>query len=64
LDNQEKIIKQLEQEIRSLKKDSSTSSKPPSTDNNKPKKNQSLREKTAHTQNSRRLVCYSLNNFK
>ncbi|MCX6799761.1 MAG: transposase, partial [Candidatus Falkowbacteria bacterium] len=46
LDNQEKIIKQLEQEIRSLKKDSSTSSKPPSTDNNKPKKNQSLREKT------------------
>jgi len=44
---QAEIIKELQTEIQSLKKDSSNSSKPPSFDNdNNPKKNQSLREKS------------------
>lgn len=43
---QGELIKKLELEIQALKKDSSNSSKPPSSDLNKPKKNQSLREKS------------------
>ena len=47
LQKQESRINELEQKIKSSEKDSSNSSKPPTTDNdNKPKKNQSLREKT------------------
>lgn len=47
LDIQQKLIEELQTKIQSLNKDSSNSSKPPSSDNdNKPKKNQSLREKT------------------
>ena len=39
-------IKVLEERIARLEKDSETSSKPPSEDKNKPKRNQSLREKS------------------
>ena len=39
-------IKVLEERIARLEKDSETSSKPPSEDQNKPKRNQSLREKS------------------
>src|SRR4030042_6650172 len=45
--SQVEIIKELQAEINALKKDSSNSSKPPSSDiNNIPKKNQSLRQKS------------------
>ena len=47
IDSQTELVKQLTKKIQSLEKDSSNSSKPPASDtNNKPKKNQSLREKS------------------
>ena len=47
IDNLQSLVDEMQKRIQSLEKDSSNSSKPPSSDNdNNPKKNQSLREKS------------------